>query len=253
MRIFALGVLWLLLSLTQSLGAADADPKEEVPFAPGETLTYRLSWGFIGVGQGELKVEPMVELEGRRAYGFQFNVRTNRYADLLFKVRDQFRSVVETSLRRSLLYQTRQRHNSATRDVDVTFTWDPPSAQYSRGGKARAPISLPGDALDPLAAVFAVRTLDLAPGEEFSLLLADGKRHGYSHFKVVPGKVVKSKAGKFPTIVVRPDLSRVNELFKKPKSTFLKVWLSDDPRRIPIRFVTKVKWGSFRADLVSIN
>ena len=98
-----------------------------------------------------------------------------------------------------------------------------------------------------------MRALNLAPGEKLSLLLADGKRHGYSHLKVVQGKVVKTKAGKFPTIIVRPDLSRVNKLFKKPKNTFLKVWLSNDPRKLPVRFVTKVKWGSFRAELVSID
>lgn len=253
MRTLDLGALALLLFCAPPVGAADAHRKQDVPFAPGESLTYRLSWGFIGVGQGILSVEPMAELDGRPAYDLQFHVRTNRYADLLFKVRDRFRSVVEPSLRRSLLYQARQRHNNASRAVDVTFTWDPPSAQYSRDGKARAPLPLPGDALDPLAAVFAVRALDLAAGEEFSLLLADGKRHGYAHFKVVPGKKIRSKAGEFPTIMARPDLSRVNDLFKRPKSTFFKVWLSNDRRKLPIRFVTKVKWGSFRADLVSID
>ena len=253
MRIVALGTLSLLLYCAPPVRGADAPRKQDVPFAPGESLTYRLSWGFIGVGQGVLEVEPMAELDGRPAYDFQFHVRTNRYADLLFKVRDRFRSVVEPSLRRTLLYQTRQRHNNATRDVDVTFTWDPPSVQYSRDGVARAPLPLPGDALDPLAAVFAVRALDLAAGEEFSLLLADGKKHGYTHFKVVPGKKMKSKAGEFPTIMVRPDLSRVNDLFTRRKSTFFKVWLSNDRRKLPIRFVTKVKWGSFRADLISID
>ena len=178
---------------------------------------------------------------------------TNSFADAFYRVRDQFTSFADLSLSHSILFRKRQVHRGRSRDVEVTFDWEKNHAQYSIEGKERAAIVLPGKALDPLSGIFAARALGLASGKSFSLLLTDGKTYGYADLEVVAGPTLDLKAGKFETLLVRPNLSRVSEEFRKKGRVFLKVWVSNDRQRIPVRMVSKVKWGKFRADLLSIE
>lgn len=245
--------VWLTLSLFFCEVAFGVERDSEPPIFPGEKLTYRLSWGVFNVGTVVMEVGDIVELGGKPAYKFIFSVSTNSFADAFYRVRDQFTSFADLSLSYSLLFRKRQVHRKRTRVAEVTFDWEKNHALYSIDGKKRTTIALPGKALDPLSGIFAARTLGLAAGRSFSLLLTDGKSHGYADLEVVAGPVLDLKAGKFETLLVRPNLSRVSEVFRKKGRAFLKVWVSNDKYRIPVRMVGKVKWGKFRADLLSIE
>lgn len=54
---------------------------------------------------------------------------------------------------------------------------------------------------------------------------------------------------KYPTIVIEPQLLEGTGLFVKRGR--LKIWLSDDARRLPVRMRAKVAIGSVSADLES--
>jgi hypothetical protein len=54
-----------------------------------------------------------------------------------------------------------------------------------------------------------------------------------------------------PTLVVEPQLVEGTGLFVKERGARLKIWLTDDARRIPVRLRSKVAIGSVAADLES--
>ena len=67
---------------------------------------------------------------------------------------------------------------------------------------------------------------------------------------IVHGKdTVKTKAGTFKCIVVEPMISGEGIFVSKGKS--LKVWLTDDEFRMPVKMTVEVFIGSVKAELDS--
>ena len=248
-RIFL--TIGLLVSLTTSARADLAvDP---LPFSPGETLTYKLKWGFFHVGTGVLSIRGPVTFQGEPAYQLIFDLRTNGFADALYPVRDRHMSYVNLDFTRTLYISKKEKHRNKNREVEVVFDWEKGEAQYSLRGKAREPITLPGDAYDPLSSIFAARLWPLKVGLAKRILMTDGKKYRRVPVQVIAQKKLHTKVGTLEAFLVQPDLREVSAAFNNPKKSFLKFWVSADRRRLPLKIISKVKWGSFRAELQKID
>ena len=95
----------------------------KIPFEPGERLEYSMKWGFIPVGHATLEVLPK-RMEGNEScYVLSFSVRTNAFADKIYKVRTEIESVVNSTFTRSVSYSKRQREGSTQRDIEVKFDY----------------------------------------------------------------------------------------------------------------------------------
>ena len=68
---------------------------------------------------------------------------------------------------------------------------------------------------------------------------------------VLGKKKVKVKAGEFNCIVVEPQFSGEGIFISKGKS--LKVWLTDDERRLPVKMAAEVFIGSVTAELAEYS
>jgi hypothetical protein len=51
--------------------------------------------------------------------------------------------------------------------------------------------------------------------------------------------------------LVEPDLKHVGGVFKKSKNAKLRIWVTADARRIPVKIESEVIVGSFVGELVS--
>ena len=106
--------------------------------------------------------------------------------------------------------------------------------------------------LDVLSAFFVLRARGVAPGQPLQVPLFDnGKRYllkvdwlGRELLDLPP-----PFGRKTPTIVVEPLLAEGTGLFVKEGR--LKLWLTDDARRVPVRLRTRVAIGSVGGDLES--
>jgi hypothetical protein len=93
---------------------------------------------------------------------------------------------------------------------------------------------------DEVSAVFYVRTLNLQVGEPVYVdIFARGKNWRVK-CAVTQTETIKVPAGEFETILVEPEL-HFDGVMKKGK---IKVWFSDDTRRIPIQVRSKIAIGS---------
>ena len=55
----------------------------------------------------------------------------------------------------------------------------------------------------------------------------------------------------YNTLLVEPEMEGIGGVFKKTSDSKLKIWVTDDKKRIPVRIKSKVTVGSFVAELVS--
>ena len=92
--------------------------------------------------------------------------------------------------------------------------------------------------------------MDLDRPGEFSSAVCDGKTTFPAKVTVVGKEDIKIGDKTYKAILVEPDLGNLRGIFKKDPSAKLQIWLSDDSDRPVLRIKTKIKHGTFIADLV---
>lgn len=230
--------------------AARGEGSSFAAFQPGERLNFDLHWNGIFAGTAVLTVEPWVEIGGRPAWHFLLSVRSSPFLDLFYKVRSTFEGFADLDLSRSLLYRKKQQEGSYRSDVRVEFDWETGTARYENRGKKRQETPLLPGTLDPLSVCYFLRLQDLAVGQELEAPVSDGKKCVPGRIRVVAREFVRSPAGRFDTFVLEPDLRHLEGVFKRSKAATLRVWITADEKRIPVRVKSEVKVGHFTATFI---
>ncbi|MBW2590121.1 MAG: DUF3108 domain-containing protein [Deltaproteobacteria bacterium] len=223
----------------------------DFPFSPGEKLTFKLKWCFLPAGEAVLEVLPIKNISGIKAYHFVLTVKTNQFFDTIYKIRDRIDSYTDIDITRSILYKKRQAGRKNKRDVVVSFNWDKNEAQYSNFDRKRKPVSLLPGSFDPLSIFYYLRTFDFKEKFIFQRPVTDGKKCVVGSGKVIKRETIKLKSGKYDTYLLEPELKDLSGVFRKSKNATIKIWLTADKRKMPVRIKSKVIVGSFVAELVA--
>lgn len=249
--ISALPLLVIILLTGYALPCNAKNHATDFPFSPGEKLTFKLKWYFIPAGEAVLKVLPIENINGIKAYHFVLNVKTNEFFDAIYKIRDRIDSYTDIGMTRSILYKKRVAGTKHKRDVVVSFNWDLNEAQYSNFGRKRKPVSLPPGTFDPLSIFYYSRMCNFK--EKFILQrpVTDGKKSVIGSGKVIKRETIKLKNGKYDTYLLEPDLKNLSGVFRKSKNATIKIWMTADKRKIPVKIKSKVVVGSFVGELVA--
>lgn len=268
----------MILGCALSPAAGNADPVFEAtgPIQPGEMLVYKLHWGIFHVGFAVLETEayePDPELSKRTdtedkelwtpEYNgnaadlkFTFRVRTNGFADKLYKVRHEYNGWSDASLDRSAHYACSEYRKEGDKVEAAIFHWSEEggTVQFSKPGKLKKEKAVDLNTYDPITAVFAMRLRDFSVGDTIDLKITDGKKNGLTPVKVVKKETItldlEGESVEVKAFKVEPDLEQMSEKYEDKDDSFATIWYSDDENHVPVQLHTKVKWGKFRAELV---
>ncbi|MBU1344562.1 MAG: DUF3108 domain-containing protein [Proteobacteria bacterium] len=228
-----------------------AGPKG-VPFSIGEEINYTVSWETIKAGTANFKVLEFTTVHGKKAYQFILEVKSNRYIDMLYKIRDRLEAVTDIEVTHSLLYKKTQ-SGKAKRQVMVEFDWEAQTAVYSNFGGKRDPIKIPLETVDPLSAFYKMRTLNFEAGNDLSFPVTDGKKQFIQEASVINKEKITLPSGTYDTYVLVPQVNHFSGVFTKSKDPTVKLWVTADDRKIPVRIKVKVFIGSVIFDFVSVK
>ncbi len=221
------------------------------PFSPGEKLTFKLKWCLIPAGEAVLEVLPVVNINGIKAYHFVLTIKTNQFFDAIYKVRDRIDSYTDVDMTRSILYKKRQAGLKHRRDVVVSFNWGKNEVQYSNFDKKREPVSLLPGSFDPLSILYYSRICDFKESNIFQRPVTDGKKCVIGTGKVIRRETIKLKSREYDTYLMEPELKDIGGVFEKSKNATIKLWVTADKRKIPIRVKSRVVVGSFVGELIA--
>ncbi len=101
-------------------------------------------------------------------------------------------------------------------------------------------------AYDPLSAFYAITKIGVSVGKSSYINIFDNKKLWNTEIQVLKREKIRVRAGEFDTILVKPLLKSEGIFLKKGE---MHIWLTDDDRRIPVRFTSKAKIGKFSAIL----
>jgi len=217
---------------------------------PVEKMTFKIRWAFVVAGEATLEFFSEEKLDGIRVNHYLYKAKTSKFVDLFYKVRDRIESYTDTDLTRSIIYEKKQRGKS-TKDITVKFDWNKMTALYSINGNARAPLPISPNTFDPLSVFYVFRAKLSDRNDKLEIKLTDGKRYITAVTRIVKKERIKVAGKTYNTLLVIPEMEGVSGVFKKEKNARLKIWVTDDKLRIPVRIKSKVAVGSFVADLVA--
>lgn len=216
-----------------------------------EELKYGIYYSFIKAGTAYIKNRGLTTVNGRLAYLIQTTAFSAAAIDAVFKVRDINYSWIDAQTFYSLGYMQSLREGNYVRDEWIIF--DAPNRRYYGEVKKKAEPrliegTLSGEVLDMLSSLYFVRAQKLEVGKDITLDLVNREEQYPMAVKVLGKETVKTSAGKFRCIVVEPQFRGEGIFVTKGKS--LKVWLTDDKYKMPVKMQTEVFIGSVSAELL---
>lgn len=229
-------------------------PEGKAPLWFGEELNYKISWSFITAGEATIKADKI--LYNGKEYAYQIETLAKSYPviDKMFKVRDINMSWIKSDLSKSLGYWQSVREGSYKRDEWLNFDYKnnlySMYKQNKKGELYKYTTPFTGtEVFDVLSALYYVRNPKIALQDTIYFDIVNVNKQ-YPLKVIVHGKEkIKTKAGTFNCIVVEPMISGESIFVVKGKS--LKVWLTDDEYRLPVKLAVEVFIGSVKAELYS--
>ena len=226
----------------------------ETPAWFGEELTFKLSWAFITAGEATITANKL--LYNGKEYAYQIETLAKSYSviDKVFKVRDINMSWIKSDLSKSLGYWQSVREGSYSRDEWLNFDYKTNMFTMYKldrhGNYSKFLTHFTGtEVFDILSALYYVRNpkVSLQNTIYFDVVNVNTQ---YPLKVIVHGKEkIKTKAGTFNCIVVEPMISGDSIFVSKGKS--LKVWITDDEYRMPVKMTVEVFIGAVKAELDS--
>jgi hypothetical protein len=220
----------------------------------GENLKFKVGWSFITAGEAELIADKIVQTPAGPAFAAEAYAQSYSVIDALFKVRDINISWIAADLKKSLGYWQSVREGGYMRDEWLIFDYKNNSYEIHKQNNKKeislTPYKFTGaDIWDMLSSLYFVRSQKLPLKGELYFDIVNVNEQ-YPLKVLVHGKeTVKVKAGKFDCILVEPFIAGEGIFVSKGKS--LKVWLTDDEYKMPVKMSVEVFIGSVYAELTS--
>ena len=237
-----------------SFSIAQEVPRKNIPFQPGEKLTYRGNWKSIPAGELSLEVLPNQTINGVEAYHFAMITKTNAAVDLIYKIRERQDSYIDTAITHSLFYK-KKNESKHPRDESIAFDWQKLEATCTKFGKKNPSIKIVPGTFDLLALFYIIRFQDLKQNSEIKLSLTDGDLNIAVKAIVGEKSIIEVEGKKYNVIEITPDMKMYDELdknkvVKKSDNPQLKVWVTADEKKIPVKIRSQVGIISFDFDLI---
>ena len=232
-----------------NIQANATEAPQTLPFGPGEKVQYDVRWQLYKAAKAVVRVCPFTSKKGKPAWHFELEIKSNKLIDKIFKVRDHIQGFVDQGFTGSVGYLYSGK-GKKKKDIRVKFPGDG-TAIYSNFKKKRDPIDIPEDCFDPISAYFKMRSFNLTSGRTISFPITDGKKAFVQKGNILGREKITMKSGSYDTIVVEPYVTHFSGVFKKSKDPTVRVWITDDDRKIPVRIRIKVVVGAIYFDLKS--
>jgi len=253
-------ILFLLLPQSISFAGVASNVQPErlpryqprfYPFDGGEKAFYQASWNGIPVGSAEIHTGPLF-LEGKKFYYVRVQARTWKYLEPIWKMRDSIESVFEARTLQPRRFIFRQRENR--KKIDTTALFDPRSKKWKverrQGSNVKEYEFSSQQTLDPIAAVYLARTLDLKVGDSLHLEVFGGQSRYLVDLHVAGKERITLGDREVEAFKIIPQVRNLNGSGYAGRMRQAVGWISADEKRTPLRMVSQVFIGSVYIEMV---
>ena len=235
---FLIAVIFITAAYGSAIKAQGTSAEfDDAPFAVGERLEFSVNWSVANIGTAFMTVSGVEEVNGHSCFVVEAGANSNKTIDLFYPVRDRFYSYIDRAglYSRKFIKHQKEGKNENYRellyDQEENIVFD-----LVKGTQEEC---VP-EAQDELSIFYYFRSLDLEVGEGVLLEGFVDKKGNPLKVAVLRREWVEVPAGKFFCTVVEPFITS-GGLFKHKGS--LRIWLTDDKHRIPVKVSSELDFG----------
>jgi len=235
-----------------ALSAQSAVSNINKAFAPGEKLTYNISWSdVINAGVSVMEVKSGSTINGRQTYDLISTTHSVGLVDRFYPVQDKIVSTIDAKEFYSLSFYLQEHHLKKTRTRKMTFyqamgivcdivNQDPPEQ-----------FTVPPRVQDAFSSLYFLRTLpDFTIGKTIVVNVHDSEKNWAVEIQVLSKEKITTPAGVFNTIKVR-TYPKYEGVFMNKGEIY--IWFTDDTRKIPVLMKSMISIGSIVATLTEMQ
>lgn len=240
-------------------GASGTQSYRHLPsdaFGAGERITYRVHYGFVTAGEAELLIDNKLHtINDRPSYRIELRGRTTGLADKLYGVNNNWGTYLDTAAVVPHRFYRHIKEGNYRKNEVVHFKQLNQKAVVSILSKDNQEIkttdayTVPANVQDLVSGYYYLRTLNykiLKPGEVVSVEAFFDKEVYDMKVRFLGREKVKTELGKQNALVLSPILPE-NSLFKGEGA--VKIWLSDDRHKIPLKIRANMFIGAVEVDI----
>ncbi len=210
----------------------------------GEVLHYSAGFRFFPAGRAELSFISD-SLNGEQVFVLSTTIKTNSFLDKFYEVRDEITAWLNPESLSLLKTIQNIREGSYHRDHEAIIQgdslalWDDQSSE------------LPGKVYEPVAFIYYLRSQNLQLGDSYQFYSYSRKKIREVVVHITGSETVKVAAGTFSCLKVEPVSNDGKPLLKNNGE--MRVWLSDDNLKIPVKIEMKTNIGNMIMKLKDYN
>lgn len=251
-RRYRAGLAALLLVMTAAPAAAQNPP---TPFGPGETLTYDVTWTVFRAGVVTTNLHTIQEKD-HEAYEITATALSEGFVNVLFAVNNVFRAVSDPETLCSQGITKKVSEGRRQKDTHITFDYtrklallDERDLTQPKAPPKHQEFEIPPCTEDIVTAFYYLRRQRMEIGHNIELPVNDGSKTQQVVVDVQAREKVQTPMGTFDAIRVEPKV--FNGLLKHKGRMF--IWLSAEPRQLPLRIKAEITVGSITGTLRSVT
>jgi hypothetical protein len=226
-------------------GSANASFPQGLPFSAGEQLNFNV---FLGTNRETLgtvsyQIRPRAQYFGHDGILFTVKARTTNAAQKIFYADDQINSYVDPQT--LLPFRTELTLREGARRLNQTLTLDQErgSATTDKGTRIEVPVGTH----DVISVLYALRSFNLTPPKRNAVSLIVENRPRTFFITSLQREFIELGGQKIAAV----QLSLTTDDTPGDKYS-LRLWVSEDRRRLPLRITATTPLGPLRADLAII-
>ena len=253
-RALGIGLPVLLLAIGSGGAERPQSSAPPLPFSPGETLTYDLSWQVFSAGQVIASLSRVRE-GSKDSYEARAIAQSRGFVSLLYNLQDEFHSFFNPEALCSESISKRINEGRRHKNTRIVFdsarklaVLDEQDLAVKGAPAKHAESEIPACVQDVVSAFYFVRRQPLRVGREIRLPINDGSKTADVRVEVQALETIRTPLGVRSAFRLEPTVFA--SLLKRKGR--MQIWLSDDPERLPLRIKAMISVGTVTADLRSV-
>ena len=214
-------------------------------FSLGEKLEYDAKFSFLNLGSMTLEVVDTLTYEGTNCYLISSVLNSSRSLRFLFSIDDTIEVYTSTEGLIPRLYRERINEGGYQRKSIVRFDTGARTVSYDDS----LAMEIAEDTRDILSFWYYLRVIPLGVGDTVWLSVHSALENHDIMCEVTGYETVKTNAGEFNTIVVKPQTEGKGIFGAKGG---MEIWYSE-VERLPVQIKASMKFGSVLFKLREVN
>jgi hypothetical protein len=225
------------------------------PFAPGEKLTYSITWSAFEAGEVTATLQRTAN-DAHDDYQVLTTARSHGFVSLLYNLNDEFRSRFNPETACSAGISKQVAEGRRHKRTEITFDSTRKLAILDEHNLAKpteppkhSEEAIPECVQDVVSAFYYLRSQPMQVGDSIHVPVNDGSKTTEVIVEVQAREEIDTPLGRRFAFRVEPTVFA--SLYKR-KGRIL-IWFSDDPQRLPLRIKAIISVGAITGTLRSVT